>query len=111
MHLPGLRDTAETAPCGQARLLRGKTLPDVLLGCFGQMAAALVIDLAIHPPGTNKAPQPAQKDPEARHMLGGYTSQLLVVNRSSRDGSCAKAWRSRGNLRGRRSRDWFDPRA
>ena len=60
MHLLDLRDATETTSGGPARLLQGKALLDVLLCRFGQMAGDLVVDLAIHLPGTNEGEQPKQ---------------------------------------------------
>ena len=67
IHLLGLRYATETTLGGPARLLRGKALLDVLLCRFGKMAGDLVVDLAIHLPGTNEGPQPKQEDPQACH--------------------------------------------
>jgi hypothetical protein len=50
------------------------------------MAGDLVVDLAIHLPGTTEGPQAEQKDPQAcqvwHHVLEGYTSHVLTVNLS-----------------------------
>src|SRR5687768_14436110 len=67
MYLLGLRYATETTLGSPACLLPGKTLLDVLLCRFGQMARDLVVDLAIHLPGTTEGPQPTQKDPQACH--------------------------------------------
>ena len=52
---PKLRRAARRASSGD------KALPDVLLCRFGQVAGDLVVDLAIHLPGTNERPQPEQQ--------------------------------------------------
>ena len=44
-----------------ARVLGGKALANVLVCRFGKMAGDLVVEVAIHLPGTNEGPQPRQE--------------------------------------------------
>jgi hypothetical protein len=66
VHFLGLRHTTETTLRGATRLFRGKTLPDVLLCRFGQMAADLVVEVAIPLP---ERPTPRRRDRKIRRRV------------------------------------------
>jgi hypothetical protein len=77
--LAGLSDATEIAPGGAARIFGGKALSDVLVCRFGEMAGDLVVEVAVHLPGTKERPQTKQQDPQAGHE----TSSEIFKNRST----------------------------
>ena len=67
MDLLGLRHTAKITQRRQARVVRGQSARDVVVGRFGQMAGDLLVEIALVPSRTHKGGHAPEQRAERLH--------------------------------------------